>query len=71
MDFAGLAAKGVPVLKPIYLNEFLVSEAPPALEAHMVEEFREYWERRKRARVVTDTPTNPGKKTRSVLEDIQ
>jgi len=71
VDFAGLATKGVPVLKPIYLNEFLVSEAPPPLETHMLEEFREHWERRKRARVVTDTPTNPGKKTKSVLGDVQ
>lgn len=70
VDYVGLATKGVPVLKPIYLNDFLVSEQPPSLELFMLEEFKEHWEKKKRARVITDTPTNAQKKSKSVLDAI-
>jgi len=70
VDYAGLASKGVPVMKPIYLNDFLTSEEPPSLESFLLEEFKEHWEKKKRARVMTDTPTNPTKKTKSVLSEI-
>ena len=67
VDYSGLAAKGVPVLKPLYLNDFLVSAEPPALEEFMLEEFKQHWDKKKRARVLTDTPTNEKKRTKSAL----
>jgi len=70
VDFAGLANRGVPVMGPLFLNDFLVSVEPPTLEKFLLEEFKEHWAKGKRARVMTDTPTNPHKKTKSVLSMI-
>jgi len=70
VDYAGLAVRGVPVLKPLYLNDFLVSSTPPSLDTFMLEEYKDFWEKKKRSRVITDTPTNPQKKTKSVLAEI-
>merc|ERR550525_2331632 len=65
-DYSGLAMRGVPVLKPLFLNDFLTSEKKNAsidnYMMHMLEEAKPHWEKMKRKRVVTDTPTNEKKK---------
>ena len=66
IDYAGLASRGIPVLKPIYLNDFLISNEAPPLEGHLLEDFKSHWDSKKRSRITTDTPTNPVKKTKSV-----
>ena len=69
VDFAGLAGRGVPVLGQIFISDFLLSSRPPALEQHLLQEFRPYWEtKQKRSRVTTDTPTSAVKKSKSVLK---
>ena len=66
VDYSGLAMRGVPVLKPLFLNDWLtsISGKIPAYETHMLDEARPHWEKIKRKRVVTDTPTNEKKKGR-------
>jgi len=70
VDYAGLANRGVPVMKPIYLNDFLTSDKPPSLEQYLLDEFKSHWDSKKRGRVTTDTPTNAYKKTKSVFGNI-
>ena len=74
MDYSGLAMRGVPVLKPLFLNDFLTSEKNTNSTTtnsidlhmmHMLEEAKPHWEKMKRKRVVTDTPTNEKKKGRN------
>lgn len=67
VDFAGLATRGVPVMKPIYLNDFLTTEPPPSVEQFLLDEFKSHWDSKKRSRITTDTPTNAYKKTKSVF----
>ena len=71
IDYPALASKGVPVLKPVYLSEFLTSVSAPELEQFMIEEFKTHWEGRKRNRISTDTPTSASKKTKSLFGNIQ
>ena len=71
IDYPALASKGVPVLKPVYLSEFLTSVSAPDLEQFMIEEFKTHWEGRKRNRISTDTPTSASKKTKSLFGNIQ
>jgi len=68
IDMAGLANRGVPVLKPIYLNDFLTSDQPPVLDMHLLDEFKSHWDSKKRSRITTDTPTNANKKTKSIYK---
>merc|ERR1712123_460884 len=44
IDFSGLATRGVPVMKPIYLNDFLTSDQPPNVELFLLDEFKSHWE---------------------------
>jgi len=67
MDFNSLASKEVPVLKPIYVNDFLTSDKPPSLDDFLIEDFKPHWEKRKRNRISTDTPTNAFKKSKSMF----
>ena len=67
MDFNSLALKGVPVLKPIYVNDFLTSDNPPSLDDFLIEDFKPFREKRKRNRISTDTPTNAFKKSKSMF----
>ena len=71
IDYPALASKGVPVLKPVYLSEFLTSVSAPDLEQFMIEEFKTHWEGRKRNRISTDTPTSASKKTKSLFGNMQ
>ena len=70
MNYSGFAMRGVPVLKPLFLNDFLTSEKKTTNNSidnymmHMLEEAKPHWEKMKRKRVVTDTPTNEKKKGR-------
>ena len=68
VDYSGLAMRAVPVLKPIYLNDFLTSEKKNSsidnYLMHMLDDAKPHWEKMKRKRVVTDTPTNEKKKGR-------
>jgi len=72
VDYSGLAMRAVPVLKPLYLNDFLTSEKKNAsidnYMMHMLEEAKPHWEKMKRKRVVTDTPTNEKKKGRPSMD---
>lgn len=70
VDYAGLANRGVPVMKPIFLNDFLTSDKPPTIELYLLDEFKAHWDSKKRTRVTTDTPTNAYKKTKSVFGNI-
>ena len=70
IDYQAMASRGVPVLKPIYLNEFLTSASVPDLDQFMIEEFKAHWESRKRNRISTDTPTSCSKKTKSLFGNI-
>ena len=71
IDYEALARMGVPVLKPVYLSEFLTSVSAPDLEQFMIEEFKTHWEGRKRNRISTDTPTSASKKTKSLFGNMQ
>ena len=68
VDYSGLAMRSVPVLKPIYLKDFLTSEKKNGsidnYLMHMLDDAKPHWEKMKRKRVVTDTPTNEKKKGR-------
>ena len=68
VDYSGLAMRAVPVLKPLYLNDFLTSEKKnnsiDNYMMHMLDDAKPHWEKMKRKRVVTDTPTNEKKKGR-------
>ena len=70
VDFVSLANIGVPVLQPIYLNDFLTSEKPPELDKFLLENYKPHWESKKRNRISTDTPTNAYKKSKSVFGNI-
>ena len=71
IDFAALANHGVPVLKPLYLNDFLTSlDKPPALDEFMIDDYKAHWDSKKRSRMTTDTPTNPVKKSKSVFGNV-
>ena len=70
VDYSGLAMRGVPVLKPLFLNDFLtsISGRPPPFDNHMLEDAKPHWDKMKRKRVVTDTPTNDKKKGRPSMD---
>ena len=57
MDYSGLAMRSVPVLKPIYLNDFLTSEKKNSsidnYLMHMLDDAKPHWENMKRKRVVS------------------
>ena len=48
IDYATLAAKGVAVIGPFYINEYLIADPPPKVDAHIIEEFKTFWQNRKR-----------------------
>ena len=65
IDYDALAMRSVPVLKTIYLNDFITSENENnSFETYMIDNAKPHWEKMKRKRVVTDTPTNEKKKGR-------
>ena len=71
VDFAALAAQGIPVLKPLFLNDFLTSlDKPPALDEFLIDDYKVHWDSKKRSRMTTDTPTNPVKKSKSVFGNV-
>ena len=70
VDFVSLANIGVPVLMPIYLNAFLTSDKPPALDEFLLPDYKPHWESKKRSRISTDTPTNAYKKSKSIFGNI-
>ena len=47
IDFAGFAAKGVAVVGPTYVNDYLLSDPPPKVEGHLIDEFKPFWSKRK------------------------
>ena len=47
IDFAGFAAKGVAVVGPYYVNDYLLSDPPPKVEDHLIDEFKPFWSKRK------------------------
>ena len=48
VDFSTLGSRGVPVMKPIYLSEFLTSDLPPTVEHFLLDKFKPYWKARVR-----------------------
>lgn len=71
VDYVSLAKQGIPVLKPIYLNDFLISDQPPDLERFLLDVYKPHWESiKKRNRICTDTPTSASKKTKSVFGHV-
>ena len=47
MDFKSLAANGVAVVGPLYLNAFVVSDPPPKVDSFLLPEFKQYWSQRR------------------------
>ena len=47
IDYVSLAAKNVAVVGPFYINEFLISDPPPKVEQHLIEDFKPFWDKRK------------------------
>ena len=70
IGYQAMANKGVPVLKPIYLSEFLTANNVPDLDQFLIEEFKPFWESRKRNRISSDTPTSANKKTKSMFRNV-
>ncbi len=46
IDYAGMASKGVAVVGPFYVNEFLLLEVPPKIESHIIDEYKPFWAKR-------------------------
>jgi hypothetical protein len=46
LPFQSLAANGVAVVGPVYINEFLVSDPPPKVDEYLLEEFKPFWANR-------------------------
>ena len=69
IGYQAMANKGVPVLKPVYLSEFLTA-THTVLDQFLIEDFKPFWESRKRNRITTDTPTSANKKSKSMLRDV-
>ena len=42
-----LAANGVAVVGPVFINDYLVAETRPKVEDCLVEEFRPFWNARR------------------------
>jgi len=70
VDLAGMAGRGIPVMQPIFLNDFLTKEEPVKVEDYLLEDFKAVWESKKRSRITTDTPTNALKKSKSVFGQV-
>ena len=47
IDYEALAMKGVAVVNPVYINEFLANDPPPSAENHLIEDFKPFWNKRK------------------------
>ena len=47
IDYVALALKGVAVVNPVYINEFLANDPPPNVENHLIEDFKPHWKKRK------------------------
>jgi len=43
LDYRALAANGVAVVSPLYVNEFLTQDPPPKPEGFMLEDYRKVW----------------------------
>ena len=43
IDYKALAMRGVAVVNPVYINEFLANDPPPCVDNHLIEEFKQYW----------------------------
>ena len=48
MDYKALAARGVAVVGPVFMNEFLVSDPAPKVEDFLLEEYKSFWANRRR-----------------------
>ena len=70
IGYQDMANKGVPVLEPLYLSEFLTADTRPELDRFLIEEFKPFWESRKRNRITTDTPTSANKKSKSMFGNV-
>ena len=46
IDYEALAIKGVAVVNPVYINEFLANDPPPNVNNHLIEDFKPYWKKR-------------------------
>ena len=44
MDFEALAKQCVAVVRPVYMNEFLVNDPPPNVDDFIIEEYKKVWE---------------------------
>ena len=62
INYQAMANKGVAVLKTVYLSELLTSSSAPNLEEFMIEEFKTFWESRRRKRISVDILTSANKK---------
>ena len=50
VDFKALAANGVAVVGPVFINNYLVSETRPKIEDCLVAEFKPFWNARRHQR---------------------
>ena len=43
IDYKALAIRGVAVVNPLYINEFLANDPPPHADNFLIDEFKPYW----------------------------
>ena len=48
LDYKALAARGVAVVGPVFMNEFLVSDPAPRVEDFLLEEYKSFWANRRK-----------------------
>jgi len=44
---------GIPVIRPIFLNDFLIKENRPCLDQYIVEDYKEAWQKKKKSRTLS------------------
>ena len=50
VDYGSIAARGVAVVTPVYVNEYLIAndDAKPSPDDYLIEPFKEHWKKRQR-----------------------
>ena len=46
VDYESLAQRGVAVVSPIYINEYLIADPRPQVDTFLVEPFKAHWTKR-------------------------
>ncbi|XP_040581730.1 DNA topoisomerase 2-binding protein 1-A [Lepeophtheirus salmonis] len=46
IDYSSLASRGIAVVNPLFINEYIINDPPPPVENYLIEEFKPLWEER-------------------------